>query len=628
MCEALPLGGAFFEKYKMNFGNQDKLIYRLKNAILKKQKISFLIGSGLTVQINENAPGVYSVKDIIHNIETIFSEDNCLELLQHEMIGLEQDIPAQYQAAMRTLLECQGQDKLNEVIRNAVLNARVNKQSIVLQGDLDYQELEKDFNNWYINDGIQALSALYQSNKEEFNNIILTSNFDPLIEISFLQKEIITQTLNISKDGRFDNIINNGNVVSIAHFHGYWRGSDTLHTIKQLTRPRPNLKASLKQLLKNTLLVILGYGGWDDVFTSTLVEIINENDENLNVLWTFYSDDANKVINSNKNLFEKLDPSLEQRVVLYKGINCHSFFPELQKSITHTTIAKEDIKIYEENPIAANKIYVNEIFTSDNPVVNYKWVGRINDLKTIDLDVYNVIYISGMGGQGKSGLAAKYLEEYVSENSVWEFWDWRDCKEEANRIHSKIVSIIERITNGEFRASSFIGEKVEDIINLFFDLIKERHIVFVFDNVDYYIDIEKFKLIGVVGHLFDEAIARKHKCKFIFTGRPSIANITSNFLILKLEGLNIDETQELFLSYNLPLNSSDLSILSKTSYNLTKGHPLWLLLIIGQAFKGKENVESFIHEMTVSDSFKGSDESDILAGYSAEGDHVIPWQTE
>jgi tetratricopeptide (TPR) repeat protein len=144
-------------------------------------------------------------------------------------------------------------------------------------------------------------------------------------------------------------------------------------------------------------------------------------------------------------------------------------------------------------------------------------------------------------------------------------------------------------------------------------LIEERQIVFVFDNVDHYVDIGNFKLIGIVGHLFKEAIIRKHKCKFIFTGRPSISDINSSFLILKLEGLDDTETQELFLTYDLPLNTTDLTNLSNTSFKLTKGHPLWLLLIIGQAFKGKENVDSFIYEMNLSDSFRGNDESDILA---------------
>jgi len=593
----------------MNFGNQERLIYRLKNAASKGQKISFLIGSGLTVKKGEGSLGVDSVKNIIDNISNIFIEDNSMHLLDQEMTRLgEHDIPARYQAAMRTLLECQGQEKLNEVIRNAVLNARINKSSLVLSGELDYETLEKDRDNWYINEATEALATLYQTNKQTFNNIILTSNFDPLIEISLCKKDITTQTLNINKDGRFDNIIDNGNIISVAHFHGYWRGSDTLHTIKQLTRPRPNLKASLKRLLKDSLLVIIGYGGWDDVFTSTLIEVINEDDTNLNVLWTFYSDDSSQITESHQSLFESIDQSLEQRVVLYNGIDCHRFFPTLLDNLNNDITS-----VRPPNAPVVKTIAHSEIFTSDNPVVNYKWVGRKNYLKSIDLDQYRVIYISGIGGQGKSGLASRYLEEYVNENSKWEFWDWRDCKEESNRIHSKIVSIIERITNGEYRASSFIGEKIEDIIGIFFKLIEERQIVFVFDNVDHYVDIENFKLIGIVGHLFREAIMRKHKCKFIFTGRPSISDIDSSFLILRLEGLDNAETQDLFLSHDLSLNVTDITNLSNTSFNLTKGHPLWLLLIIGQAFRGKDNVYSFIDEMNLSNSFKGNDESDILA---------------
>jgi tetratricopeptide (TPR) repeat protein len=603
----------------MNFGNQQKLIYRLKSAAAKGNKISFLFGSGLTVSNHSmSMPGVFSVAEIVNKITDIFRADNCIDLLEDEMNGSVNNKANQYQIAMRTLLECHGQDQLNNIIRDAVLEARINKNSIVIQSDLTYQELEKDYENWFLNKGLTALASLYKLNRSKFNDIILTSNFDPLIEISLNKQGVTTQTLNIPKDGRTNTIINNDNVTSVAHFHGYWRGSDTLHTITQLTRARPNLKGSLKQLLKNTTLIVIGYGGWNDVFTKTLVEMINENDEDLNVLWTFYSEKDDEIINNNKDLFEQLEPSLEQRVVLYKGIDCNVFLPQLLETFQMSNLMTNnlgDLKKPNSELTLIKQIdtRINQVFTSDNPVVNYKWVGRNTALRAINHDIYKVVYICGIGGQGKSGLAARYLEDFVNNNSIWEFWDWRDCKEEANRIHTKIISIIERLTNGVYRASTLLGEKFEDIINLFFDLIKDRKIVFVFDNLDYYVDIEKFKFIGPVENLFSKALSNDHTCKFIFTGRPYIENVSASSLVLKLEGLNLEETNELFITYSLPLSKSYLVELSKNSYSLTNGHPLWLLLIIGQAFKGKENVEDFLNEMKSSDSFKGGDESDILA---------------
>ena len=54
----------------------------------------------------------------------------------------------------------------------------------------------------------------------------------------------------------------------IVHLHGYWRGSDTLHTPAQLTTRRRRLTASLQRLLTRHSVVVISCGGWDPSLTA------------------------------------------------------------------------------------------------------------------------------------------------------------------------------------------------------------------------------------------------------------------------------------------------------------------------------------------------------------------------
>ncbi len=74
----------------------------------------------------------------------------------------------------------------------------------------------------------------------------------------------------------------------MVHLHGFWRDFDTLHTQAQLTNPRPKLAKSLQRLLEKRTLIVAAYGGWDDFFTRALIELMNDEQAKLDVIWCFY----------------------------------------------------------------------------------------------------------------------------------------------------------------------------------------------------------------------------------------------------------------------------------------------------------------------------------------------------
>jgi tetratricopeptide (TPR) repeat protein len=249
----------------------------------------------------------------------------------------------------------------------------------------------------------------------------------------------------------------------------------------------------------------------------------------------------------------------------------------------------------------------------DTPPNILHWVGRHEEISQIAADLNKVIFISGIGGQGKSGLASHYVKEIALKSNRWEFWDWRDCQEKENRIHTKIISIISRLTNRRIEANQIAEERIDDLIELFFQELGGRRIIFVFDNIDAYIEFENFQLIGAVQKLYKAALSKDHNSKFIFTCRSAINDVDPELLQIKLKGLTLEQTQKLFSDYNLSLKPEDINTLSFKSYNLTKGHPLWLNLIAAQARRGLQIAEDFISGISTSSTFQEESLSSILS---------------
>lgn len=215
----------------------------------------------------------------------------------------------------------------------------------------------------------------------------------------------------------------------------------------------------------------------------------------------------------------------------------------------------------------------------DTPPPTIPWVGRQEELDLLADPNVTVIGITGIGGQGKSTLAAKYLADRVHPS----FWDWRDCKEESNTLHTHIVRIIERITSGHRRASELSSESTQSVIKIMFSLPLQRGAVFVFDNIDQYVDVYEGHTIEPMHSLIEAAMRAPLGCKFIFTARPKLTYDHARFLQLELDGLTATETQELFKARGLNVASKYVDEV----HDLTQGHPLWINLIAMQVLTNR-----------------------------------------
>ena len=106
---------------------------------------------------------------------------------------------------------------------------------------------------------MNALGKLLIQYPKIFKSPVLTTNFDPLVEISVLKNKGTYAPTSMTNDGNILNVVSSSNV-QIVHLHGYWRQGDTMHSPLQLTKERPLLKGDLRKLLQNNILIIMGYG--------------------------------------------------------------------------------------------------------------------------------------------------------------------------------------------------------------------------------------------------------------------------------------------------------------------------------------------------------------------------------
>ena len=540
-----------------------------------------MVGAPLTAPEERGQPGVSNVEDMIGRIRKRFPEGST------QRISLEKTVtesPNQYQAAFHFLQGRRGQDACNQIVREAVLNARIpivnpvsTVDAISSLNDEQLRELENDGDGWHLSRGVEALGHLIAKEQNVFGKTLLTSNFDPLVQVAIRRADGLAWQTSLIGDGDLGNTRADG--CRIVHFHGYWQGTDTLHTGIQLLQSRPTLKSSLLEHLKDKLVVVLAYGGWEDILTSALKDLGGNTASFPEVLWAFY--DTTPAIPL--HLRSVLQPGLDRgRVSLYAGIDCHNFLSKLAErwSIScklHSTQTPKKASTADFVSTPQNL----KLLDCDRPPNIEAWVGRDAELRSLETTQAQVIILTGMGGQGKSLTAAKHIKDTFTTSSNFLFWDWRDCKEAADSIRTQVIAAVDRITSEETTSEMLADSSDADLADLLVDCSANAKTIFVFDNVDHYVDLENFRFVGLLARLVEGFANAETTSQLILTCRPKVKYSEASVISIPMPGLSITETIALFAK-----RGGDSVVVEKTeieaAHEMTKGHPFWLDLIAVQ----------------------------------------------
>lgn len=330
----------------LQFYGVDVLLDRLIHA---DRELVFFFGSALTIPEGQGAPGVPNVAGVIGLVEDALSDSpGALESASGS-----KDLGEVYRAAFAELQARRGQDAANAVIRRAVLRARkppISGTSEADAADLSdpkvLAELDKDIKGWHLRPSIVSLGQLLAKRPGHIGRTILTTNFDPLIQIAVLAAgETYFRTV-LSVDGTIGQ--SQGPGVEVVHLHGYWHGADTLHVPAQIGQPRPQLKRSLERLLQNRTLVVMGCGGWDDIFMSSLADLVTDPGLNPDVLWVFYEADPTTILERYDHVLTRFSPAVRRsRVQFYAGVDLHTFFPRLWEQLKASPDAEDQRHVNE-----------------------------------------------------------------------------------------------------------------------------------------------------------------------------------------------------------------------------------------------------------------------------------------
>ncbi len=573
------------------FHDDDALLDRLAEGLKKRsQEVVFLVGSPLSAPWPPGSPGVPGIDGVIDLIREEFAGDpNQLRKLTQAIDGAGSN---RYQEAFLFLQGRRGQQTANELIRHAVCQAWAGATSRVdNHGNSEdaWRAMELEVQAWTLAPGIEALGKLIAAYPDGFGRKILTTNFDPLLEIAIRRAGGVYFRTMLHADGNLAQTEGNG--CHVIHLHGYWYGSDTLHTPVQLNQPRPRLRASLSAMLRNTLIIVCGYGGWDDAFTEALLEVVHDDSAYPEVIWTFL--DTTPVI------VEKLSGRLAHgvgrgRITLYSGIDCNKFFPKLLDTWTileargHSAIPVRSNPVYVAPELARQlltkpaHITILEGDDEDRPPLIDFCVGRDGALEMLLESQAKTIFITGLGGQGKSTLAAKYYSEAQKDPARFSLLIWRDCKEESERFETQLIAVIEKLAAGSISGIDLALQSVESVLELLLAHIRGHNVLFVFDNVDHYVDIDNRRMLGSADLFINRVMNSSADIQVVFTCRPSIDYLVPTMLSVRLEGIDLEAARSLFIARH---SSSTLNEI-EAAHKLTDGHAFWLDLLAVQAAQG------------------------------------------
>jgi tetratricopeptide (TPR) repeat protein len=228
------------------------------------------------------------------------------------------------------------------------------------------------------------------------------------------------------------------------------------------------------------------------------------------------------------------------------------------------------------------------------PVIDV-WVGRHDELSSLTGMEAGVVVITGIGGQGKSALVSKFLQNWI-ENNREAFWDWRDCREEGERFLTQLVAMIEHLTEGEVGPDYFSGADTKAIVRYMFELLGGRKGVVVLDNVDHYVNESEENLSLGVGVFVQEALRVPHKLLVILTCRPRVSYPDPRYLEIALTGIQSQEAIELFSLRGMKIDDAAEGQI-KEIWARTDGHPLWLNLIAVQISRDRQKAPEIIDEL-------------------------------
>lgn len=232
-----------------------------------------IVGSGLSLPIH-GQPGILGAKQMVARARVAMGLTHwksAERVARFDRVIQEAANP--YRAAFQCLIEAQGSRVANQVVHDVVLEAR--------KPGASRDPAQLDDAGWHLTPGAMALGQYMAAKK----GVVLTTNFDPLIEVAIRRAGGQCYRTVLDRDGSLNQITETG--TDVVYIHGFWEGN-TLHTAAQLQAERLMLGASLTKLFRGRSVFVMAYGGLDNALIKALRVIVADPSAQTEVLWSFY----------------------------------------------------------------------------------------------------------------------------------------------------------------------------------------------------------------------------------------------------------------------------------------------------------------------------------------------------
>lgn len=252
----------------MEIGTLDDLAERLSSAIVHEpdRRIIWVTGSGLS------APIVPSTSQMIDFFRAALGEPEPTS-------GVAVSSPDEYRRLASRLKLRKGASALSAVVRDAVLRA--------FNGDVGHDLPDPDHPGWNVPPQQIALAKIVGLIPEYRRGPIITTNFDTLTEAALCRAGIEASALSAAGLSPVGFEVPVG-VLPVVHIHGVWNKGLTLSTDSELQFDREVLESQIASIFENSLVICVGYGGWEDSFTRSLASFLQSSRMNLadsELLW-------------------------------------------------------------------------------------------------------------------------------------------------------------------------------------------------------------------------------------------------------------------------------------------------------------------------------------------------------
>jgi len=398
----------------------------------------------------------------------------------------------------------------------------------------------------------------------------ITSNFDPSLEHAFREVKNIQITPFTYSDtmclAEFVSI-SSGKKNYIFYIHGRYDKPEEIILSASDYRKHYNVnklyEKSLENLFSSYPVIFIGSSLADPSFTKIL--------EYIGALFKNYTETHYAIIpypsetkkSSPEIEADKLKTNYNITAVFYKVMNKHDH-TERQKYLKHLLngykLSQKIIK--KENSILhpPKKVPAKTLRPLIPSIENFKKREELNTLRN-HFKKNNVILIAGIGGIGKTYLAAHFTEEINSTYKVF----WLKCEEYLS-VESLILEM------GKYYAAFKKVEmaKDESKINLLINLLEIDKFALFLDGYEVVQDKSLERFIEKFGDF-------SKKAKIIITSKvkPSFFRDVSKSTILNLcEGLKENLSLEYLCEKNVNLKSEDRKVLQEVYKKCGKGIPL------------------------------------------------------